>query len=258
MRLTDVPDAMIGEGRYWATSLEIRRAAGASAPSVRAAARRWRDRRCAFSPVRGLYVFVPAEYRRRGAPPAEWYIDAAMRHLGRSYYVGLLSAAARHGAAHHAAQAMQVVVNRQVPAREVGRSRIEFLVSSRADAVPVEVVNTPTGTMRVSSPETTALDLIERAPDAGGFALVPTVLAELSDRLDAARLARAARHYPSSVVARLGYVLDQVAGKRDWTRLRRRALRRDEPVALDARRPRRGVRDTDWGVIVNVRVESDA
>jgi hypothetical protein len=42
----------------------------------------------------------PLEYREAGGPPASWFIDDLMRFLGQPYYVGLLSAAAIHGAAH--------------------------------------------------------------------------------------------------------------------------------------------------------------
>ena len=49
-------------------------------------------------PRRGFFVIVPLEYRQSAAPPPDWYIDALMKSCGRQYYVGLLSAAALHGA----------------------------------------------------------------------------------------------------------------------------------------------------------------
>jgi predicted transcriptional regulator of viral defense system len=208
--------------------------------------------------VRGLHVFVTPEFRKWGVVPAEWFIDAAMAHLRRRYYVGLLAAAARHGAAHQASQVFQVIVDRQVPGRELGRLRLDFLVSERIERVPVETVNTPTGTMRISSPETTALDLVERAPDAGGLSHVATVLAELAERLDEKRLATAARLYPRAVAARLGHLLEHVAPKFPLDRLEKVVGDVDAPIAFDVRRPRRGPRDERWGLIVNAPIESDA
>ena len=41
-----------------------------------------------------------AENRVAGAPPASWYIDDFMKAIGAPYYVGVLTAAALHGAAH--------------------------------------------------------------------------------------------------------------------------------------------------------------
>src|ERR1035437_6065092 len=51
-------------------------------------------------PYRGFYVIVPLEYRTAGAPPASWFIQDLMTFLAQPYYVGLLSAAALHGATH--------------------------------------------------------------------------------------------------------------------------------------------------------------
>lgn len=258
MRLHSLPDEFLSEGRPWATSGEIALRAHVTAPDIRVAASRWRRDRRVFSPVRGLYVFVPPEFRKWGAVPAEWFVDAAMNHMGRRYYVGLLTAAARHGASHQASQVTQVLVHRQLLRRNFGRVRLQFLVSDKIDRVPVETVNTPTGTMRISSPETTALDLVERAADAGGLGLVATVLGELAEHLDDRRLAKAARQYPQSVAARLGHVLHEVAPKLPLDRLARVVGDVVTPIALDARRPRRGRRDARWGVLVNAPIESDS
>jgi predicted transcriptional regulator of viral defense system len=59
---------------------------------------------------KGFYVIVPLEYQTIGSVPAEWFIDDLMRFIGQPYYVGCLSAAAIHGAAHQRPQEQQVVV----------------------------------------------------------------------------------------------------------------------------------------------------
>ncbi len=59
-----------------------------------------------FSPGRD-----PPEHRTWGVVPASWWIDAMMKHLDRSYYVGLLTAAAAiHGPERQAPQVFQVFV----------------------------------------------------------------------------------------------------------------------------------------------------
>ena len=65
------------------------------------------------------------------------------------YYVGLLSGAELHGAAH---QRLRPVV--------VGRNRIRFFLKKDLARTPVELVKTTSGRMRVSTPEATALDLV--------------------------------------------------------------------------------------------------
>lgn len=37
-----------------------------------------------FSPARGFYVIIPAQYRSWGAVPAAGFVDPMMRHLDRS------------------------------------------------------------------------------------------------------------------------------------------------------------------------------
>lgn len=51
-----------------------------------------------------FYLIVPVEYRKAGALPPTWFIDALMNHLNCDYYVGLLSAASLQGAGHQQPQ----------------------------------------------------------------------------------------------------------------------------------------------------------
>ena len=63
-----------------------------------------------MSPLRGFYVIVPDEYVLRGAVPQSFYLDDMMRHLGRKYYVALLSAASYHGASHQVPLRFSVMI----------------------------------------------------------------------------------------------------------------------------------------------------
>ena len=83
-----------------------------------------------------------------------------MKFLGHSYYVGLLSAAALHGAAHQQAQEFQVVTDTILRLARAGRGRIRFFVKKRLTETPTTDVQTETGTMRVSTPEATAFNLV--------------------------------------------------------------------------------------------------
>lgn len=256
--MAKVPDEFLSEGRHWATPSEIAARVGAPVSHVHVAAGRWFEAHLAFSPVRGLYVFIPPEFRSWGVVPAEWFIDAAMKHLSRHYYVGLLTAAARHGSSHHAPLAFQVMVDRKVQSRAVGRVRLQFLWNSRAVRVPTVRVNTPTGTMLVSSREATVLDLACRPSDAGGIDTVATAVSELAAGLDTKRLAAVARLYPRSAVARLGHLLEELHFTAPLARLERIVVKAKAPVLLDPRGPRRGPRDARWSVVVNRRVEVEA
>ena len=67
-----------------------------------------------FSPKHDFFVIVPVEHQIRGSIPSLWFIDAYMNSIESSYYIGLLSAAALHGAAHQQPQVLQVMVQKQL------------------------------------------------------------------------------------------------------------------------------------------------
>jgi len=62
-----------------------------------------------ISIYKGFYLIVPPEYSSRGLLPPVNFIHDLMQYIGKPYYVGLLSAAALHGAAHQQPQEFFVV-----------------------------------------------------------------------------------------------------------------------------------------------------
>jgi len=67
-----------------------------------------------------------------------------MQYLAEPYYVGVLTAAKLHGAAHHTPQEFQVVVNCQLRNIEKEGKRIRFLKNKDLDVVPLEQKKVPT------------------------------------------------------------------------------------------------------------------
>jgi hypothetical protein len=121
-------------------------------------------------------------------------------------------------------------------------------------------VKTETGTMRVSTPEATALDLLRYLEGAGHLGNVATVLAELGEKMDAQRLVEVAEQEGElSIAQRLGHVLDQVgAGKltvqlAGWVAEQRP---RYVPLRFD-RSTRRAKKDARWHLLVNDKVEAE-
>lgn len=104
--------------------------------------------------------------------------------------------------------AFQVIAD--APERDIvaGRVRIDFHVTDRFDGAATRRIQTETGTMEVATPETVAFDLV-RFPGASGYwSNVATVLAELGEKLDPARLVAGASRVARSDVQRLGWLLD--------------------------------------------------
>lgn len=257
--LTSFVQDLQASGRYAFTRDTAAGAGERSAVALDAALRRLRQRSSIASPRRGFHVLVPLEYRDAGCPPASWFIDDLMRFLGQPYYVGLLSAAAIHGAAHQQPMVFQVITDRPTRPARAGRVRIAFHMTRDIASAAVADVQTETGSMRVSTPETTAFDLVRFTPAAGHLGNVATVIGELADKLDSHALAKLADTYAVPDVQRLGYVLDR-AGAQDLTRPLADwlARRRYRPVLLAPRRARgKAAADRRWRVIPNANVESD-
>jgi predicted transcriptional regulator of viral defense system len=200
------------EGRITFTRAGAIAALGLSEGAFLKAAARLQRRGLLLNPRQGFYVAVPPQYLSWGAPPPAWYVDALMHHEGRPYYVGLLKAAELHGATHQAVMEFQVVTDRQLPKIRAGRSFITFHYRKDLKAVRdgVGPHKTDTGSMMVSSPELTALDLVRYSRAAGGLDAVATILVDLGETLDGARLAALAAHFERAVAQRLGYLLERL------------------------------------------------
>ena len=133
-------------------------------------------------------------------------------HEGRPYYVGLLKAAELHGATHHAVIEFQVVTDRQLRKIRAGRSWITFHFRKDMDNVSAGITErkTDTGSMKLSSPELTALDLLRYMHIAGGLDAVATVLADLAEQIEGTRLAALGTHFERATIQRLGYLMDRL------------------------------------------------
>ena len=253
-------EELLGKGRYTFAREEALRRLGRSRMAAYWALYRLMKARRLAMPRSGFYVIVDAQHRSVGILPPEWFIHDLMKDFGRPYYVGLLSAAQLHGAAHHRPQEFQVVIRgRAVRPIRVGNVRIRFHGKGLFEKSQLQEVKTPTGMIRVSSPETTAWDLVRYPHAGGGLANVVTVLKELSDRLDPGRLRETARRHGEVVVGqRLGYLLEKVGRKGLSTGLagfvKRAPLRVLEPGI-----PAKGGRENaKWHLLVNVQLRAEA
>lgn len=259
MRAEQFIDEWAAQGRNAFTTEEAVEAIGASPEAVRAQLRRLKQRGRIADPMRSFHVLVPPEYRRMGCPPAEHFIDQLMETLREPYYVALLSAAERHGAAHQRPQGFQVMVPRNRPALACGQVRVTFIARADLARLPVARFNGPHGFLRYSTPEVTALELVGYPQYGGGMGNVATVLAELAEVFDEAQLVTAAKACPVGWAQRLGYLLERThAYPRVSTLAAYVAETANSYIPL---RRAEGVggatRDARWKVIVNTEVEPD-
>ena len=113
--------------------------------------------------------------------------------------------------------------------------------------------------MLMSTPESTALDLVRFSAACGGWSNVTTVLLELAERLDPEALGEVAQLRKTPEIQRLGYLLDRTGQPRLADPLLRvLGSKRYRPVALAAD-ALRGSADavSPWRMIPNLDVEID-
>ncbi|MCE2519883.1 MAG: type IV toxin-antitoxin system AbiEi family antitoxin [Alphaproteobacteria bacterium] len=259
-RARDLIGDLAARGRYHFTSSEVRSTIGVSEAATRQALSRLAAKGEIASPARGFYVIVPPEYRRLGCLPADHFIPALMEHRSTRYYVGLLSAAQYHGAAHHRPQEFQVVVERNRPAIVCGVVRVAFAARRNLAGVPVERFNNPRGTVVVSTVEATAIDLVGYMHRAGGLDRVAGVLSELGEDMDPERLVEASKSASIRWAQRLGYLLEHVGAADGVVPLKEhvRQRARNYTTLLPSADAIGAPRSKDWRLLVNASIEADA
>jgi len=167
------------------------------------------------SVYRGFYVIVPVQYQLKGVIPPVYYVDDLMDYVGKPYYVGLLSAAALHGATHQRVMKTQVMT---VVPRIKASGKNSLLDWNYRQEIPEAFVmkkNAEIGTLRYSGPELTAVDLVQFASHVGGYQRVATVLAELMDSVDMGKVDELLPFTTVATVQRLGYLLECVLSRQD-------------------------------------------
>ncbi len=210
--LASYVEELASTGRTTFAREDAMEALGVSHGAFLDAAARLKKRGHVFAPRRGFYVITPTRYLKWRAPPPSWYIDAMMKDAGRPYYVALLKAAELQGAAHQAVMEFQIVTDRQWKPIRAGRSKLTFYFRKDMESIERGIVTrkTDTGSMRLSSPALTALDLVRYPHSSGGISHVASILNELGTQIDLTRLDALVPKFERSVVQRLGYLLDML------------------------------------------------
>lgn len=258
-RASSVIDEFASVGRYHFTTAEMRSALGVSEAATRLALGRLAKKGLVASPGRGFYIIVPPEYRRFGCLPPAQFVPQFMEHRERPYYVALLSAAQYHGAAHHRPQVFQVAVSGSRRPISCGTVRVSFISRARIAEVPVQTLNTPYGTLLLSTVEATAVDLVGYARRAAGWDNVATILCELAEEIDPNLLCEAARTAPITWAQRLGYLLELVGAADKALPLKNYVWRyaRDVTPLIPHTTVDHARRADDWRLLVNADVESE-
>jgi len=209
---------------------------------------------------KGFYGILTPETAINGMLPPDLFVHSLMKSLNKPYYVALLSAAALHGAAHQ--QPMEYFVITQTPApRSIRNKKIKLSFVSKKTWEPSSVLQKKTraGYIQVSSPELTALDLINYA-DKFGLNSVTTILQELVEEMKPSHLNKIAKKsIEIPVIQRLGYILERILNEDKLADALYKILDNKTiiPTLLSPRKKKQGNLDDKWKVILNSEIETD-
>lgn len=209
-----------------------------------------------------FYVIVTPEYRSKRIPPPSFFVADLMKFLNREYYVALLNAAAYYGAAHQQPQSFSIITTKP-SLRNIAKDNLTINFFVKKDWSETDIIKrkVDTGYINVSSPELTALDLVNYYEESGGMNRVTTVLEELSESIKADKLVDAASRYTTvTAVQRIGFLLDEILGLKHLSEPLKNYLNTVNhfPVLL---RPQKHKVDmitgNDWKVVQNIEIEID-
>ena len=214
---------------------------------------------------KGFYAISLPEYGLESIAPPIDYIDQLMNHLGSQYYIALLSAASYMGAAHQMPQVFQVICDKNLHTKNKNGVIIEPVYKKRIPGRYTTMINTRTASVKISSPELTALDLVAYTRRAGGINQVATVLSELVESIDFGRVdSDFFAGEAAATVQRLGYLLDEtlekkVAANSLYEKARQATVRfRQTPLVNETQSGSTIIgKNAKWDIIVNYEVESD-
>jgi predicted transcriptional regulator of viral defense system len=250
------------DGRYSFSLQEVRNQYHQSDEAIKKALYRLKIKREIALVRNEFYVIVTPEYRSKGIIPPSLFVTDLMKFLNRNYYVGLLNAASYYGAAHQQPQSFSIITTKP-SLRNIHNPNLNINFSVKKEWAKEDVIQkkVDTGYINVSSPELTALDLVDYYEQCGGLNRVATVLEELSESLDPQKLLATAKRFQKiTTVQRLGYILDQVLGFHDLTKPTKEYIitKKYFPTLLRPQKEKLSmVIENDWKVVANTLIETD-
>jgi predicted transcriptional regulator of viral defense system len=211
-----------------------------------------------------FYTVIPVQYSARGVVPPLYYIDQLMTYLGKPYYISLLSAAELHGAANQRQQNFSVTT--LLPKATTSSQYNNQLMWNYRREIPENLLvqrNSETGRVKFSTPELTAVDLVQYNQQIGGLSMAATVLEELLEYTDFSKqfeFLLSVTNIPT--LQRLGYIADVILEETEQANILFNLLKsnnkRMKKIPLDSDHSTDECPiDDRWNVIINQTIEPD-
>jgi len=201
---------------------------------------------------RNLYMVAPLHAGPEGSRAYTVHSLVLASHLVSPSYIGFWSALNYHGMTDATPPSVFVATTASRSRRTVFDVPVVFVTLR-----PWKMFGTTTARIEgedvpLSDPEKTVVDSLDHPEHAGGIPLVAAAVREAWDSLDGPRVLRYARRVRNStVLKRLGYLLETSGRGSDAARLRGRPLG-EGYAKLDPKLPARGPISERWKLRINV------
>lgn len=217
-----------------------------------------------LSIMKGYYLIISPQYASKGILPPSLYIDGLMKSLNRPYYVGLLNAAAFHGASHQ--QPQEYFVFTVMPVlRSISKKgqKINFISVSEINPKFLVDIKTEMGYLKVANPLLTATDIIQFEKKIGGLNRASTILEELSEKISPEQInTEIINHVPVSTWQRLGYLWEKMLEQETLADNLFQKLAEHQKILFRIPLKASGTKnklptDNRWKIIINTTIETD-
>lgn len=255
-------DQLRSQGKYRFTGDDVKSEFGLNEKAYEKVIERFQNKNRITRLRQNFYLIIPPEFAAQKPLPLGYFVDDLVHFLERNYYVGLLTAAMYHGAAHRQPQT-QFVVHETSYLRPIENRRqtIIFCLKKEWSSEDIEQHKTDAGYINISNRSLTALDLVVYVDRVGGFNRTATVLAELVSEMEPGELkATAQRFKQTTTLQRLGYLLEQTLGQTELADVLYAVLsqRSFYPTALSTATETENQKAPNiWKVIPNLDVEPE-
>ena len=217
------------------------------------------------SVFKGYYIIIPPQYSSKGILPTLMFIDSLMKFLERKYYVGLLNAAAMHGASHQQPQEYFILTEYPVM-RPTNKKGIKINYISTKQLPPeslVEKKKTETGYISISNPILTAIDLINYEKKIGGLNRATAIINELLESIRPKDINDDLINYASiTSLQRLGYILDEILNRKDLAdKISVQCKKTGKifyqiPLKASGKKQKESINEK-WKLMINTEIETD-
>lgn len=208
----------------------------------------------------GFYVILSPDSVKMGILSIDLYIDDLMKSLGKPYYIGLLSAAQLHGAAHQKVMVDFVVTTYPLP-RNIINKKMKIYFIGKKELITEGIVQKKSraGYFNVSSPELTAFDLLSQTRRFG-LNHITTVLQELHEVMKIPTLKKIAiLNNNMTNIQRFGYILENfMKGQKLANTLYKIIENKNVSyIPLSPVKKRTGQHNSKWKLIINTEIDPD-